>query len=121
MPTEKDVVSLVVQCHDLPTRQLGLGREQRVHGLGGQQTQRCLEAVEEELRLGCLSARREAGMGQGGLSYVVVCGVAVSRNRFPGVIVPDSVGESRTRWRILAVQMADAKLAGPLLVLMDHQ
>jgi hypothetical protein len=51
VPAEEDVIALIVQRQDLPTGQLGLRREQGVHGLGRQQTQWSLEAVEEELRL----------------------------------------------------------------------
>lgn len=51
MATEEDVITLVVQRYDLATLKLGLGREHGVHRLGGEDTERGLEAVEEKLGL----------------------------------------------------------------------
>ena len=48
---EEDVITLVVQRYDLTTLKFGLGREHGVHRLGGEDTERGLEAVEEKLGL----------------------------------------------------------------------
>jgi hypothetical protein len=50
--------TLVVQRNNLPAGQLGLGREQGVHRLGSQETQRGCEAIEEKFRLQTVSTRK---------------------------------------------------------------
>jgi hypothetical protein len=111
--------ALIVECHDLPAAQFGLGREQSVHGLGRQQTQRGLEAVKEKLRLHRLSVgiARQSVM----LSYVVVGRVTVPKDCFAWLVIPDCVRERRARGRILAIQMANAELARLLQIFVDNQ
>jgi hypothetical protein len=57
----------------------------------------------------------------GGTPYVVVGGIAVAEDSLPWLVVPDSVGECRAGRCILAIQMANAELAGSLLVFVHHQ
>jgi hypothetical protein len=51
----------------------------------------------------------------------VVGGIAVAEDSLPWLVVPDSVGECRAGRCILAIQMANAELAGSLLVFVHHQ
>lgn len=60
-------------------------------------------------------------MRKGKPPYIVVGGIAMPKDCLAGLVVPNRVGESRARGRILAIEMADAKLARALLVFMDNQ
>jgi len=61
------------------------------------------------------------GGGCHGVAHIVVGGVAMPENGFPRLVIPDGVGEGRAGRRILAVQVANAELAGPLLVFVENE
>lgn len=55
------------------------------------------------------------------ISYVVVGRPAVPDNHLARLVVPDRVGERRAGGHVLAIQMANAELTRPLLILVHHE
>lgn len=50
MSTEEDIISLIVQCHDLATTELGPRREKRSKKMSGEETKRGPEIINDEFR-----------------------------------------------------------------------